>query len=153
MTPGWVTFLFHFRRQGTNSINHNFGVSKIDQHTDQRGEHTAHIPLPGALRFEFTRNASVGLLALLLFAEKPLERGHMCPQNPVPCISVVDGVPSAASVLFRVSVVSTKESADLQYAIDPSTVQFTQGTPASCKLIWIARFWNSMPKARLSRNP
>jgi len=38
------------------------------------------------------------------------------------------GVPSAASVLFRVNVVSTRDSADLQYAIDPSTVQFTQGT-------------------------
>jgi VWFA-related protein len=38
------------------------------------------------------------------------------------------GAPSAASVLFRVNVVSTRDSADLQYAIDPSTVQFTQGT-------------------------
>ena len=36
------------------------------------------------------------------------------------------GVPSATSVLFRVNVLSIKESAELQYAIDPSTVQFNQ---------------------------
>ena len=38
------------------------------------------------------------------------------------------GVPSATSLLFNVKSLSINESAEFQYVIDPSTVQFTQGT-------------------------
>jgi VWFA-related protein len=38
------------------------------------------------------------------------------------------GIPSATSVLFTVNLLPNPDSAEVQYAIDPSTVRFTQGS-------------------------
>jgi hypothetical protein len=37
-------------------------------------------------------------------------------------------MPSATSVVFKVNVLPNPDSAEVQYAIDPSTVRFTQGS-------------------------
>jgi hypothetical protein len=52
-------------------ITQNSGVSKIDQHADQHGEDTTHIPPPRCLAImKSLETPAQGLLALLLFTER-----------------------------------------------------------------------------------
>jgi hypothetical protein len=63
-------------------ITQNFGVSKIDQHADQRGEGTAHIPPRRCLAImKSLETPSARAAGAFAIHGKVLERGRMCLQT------------------------------------------------------------------------